>query len=47
MMRIDLYMFMCFGFFPEIALGDGPKKMAYIFVQNGIFSHILAYAILN
>ena len=41
-----LYMLLRFGFFSRISLGDGPK-MAYIFVQHGIFSLILVYAISN
>ena len=42
-----LYMFLCFWyFFPEIALGHGPKNGIY-FVQHGISPLILAYAISN
>ena len=26
-----LYMLLCFGFFPKIALGDGPKKWQILF----------------
>ena len=40
-----LYMLLCVGLLPEIALGDGPKKW-HIFVQRGVFPLISAYAIL-
>ena len=42
-----LYMFLCFGFFSGKRARWRSQKMAYIFVQHGIFPHILAYAIWN
>ena len=43
---IILYMFLCFRFFQKWGSVTVPK-MAYIFVQRGIFPLILAYAIWN